>query len=465
MSTKDKNPVKKKAAKKKPPAPEIVVLRDKVSQANSLIQARRNFTAIGMRIFFLGLQTLNPHFSDKDQFFNEKFPEVTLSPTQLTDIFGGNTWYLNDLKQECKRLFNAIIEFTAADGGFTLNHIFRELEYVPEEGLHIQFDDVMRPYLLDLLKANGYTVISVAQIFKLSSAYAVRLVEIMLQYQNLPGAKSRKVIERKMLMAELRFALNVKAEAYAEHISHFRKYVLDGPISEINARTVYRMSYEVVRDGKRGGRVIGFTFFMDVSAVKDDKPLIDAGTAVGRLQEFGFSESAAEAILAKCESESDCMNRIFNAVQSLKAQKKRGAVDNELGYLRRHIEENWSPPSNPTVIAVLAKPKAKKPASPRKGEPTPLKEIFQTLGAIAPQTPPAPRRAAFEPKRVSTPRPALEALHEPPEGEFRHGEKPVSAGIARLVAETLATGESLESVTLILALSGLTIERFRELYM
>ena len=208
MPAKDKIPSRKKAAKKEPPAPEIVVLRDEVSQANPLIQAKRNFTTIGTRIFFLGLQALNPHFSEKDKFFDEKFPRVTIPPAQLTEIFGGNTWYLNDLKRECKRLFDAIIEFTAADGGFTLNHIFRELKYVPREGLHIEFDDVMRPYLLELLNANGYTVISVAQIFQLSSTYAVRLVEIMLQYQNIAPMRERKVIERKMAMAELRFALN-----------------------------------------------------------------------------------------------------------------------------------------------------------------------------------------------------------------------------------------------------------------
>ena len=455
-------PVKKQTLRKKPPAPEIVVLRDEVSQTNPLIQAKRNFTAIGTRIFFIGLQTLNPHFSSRDRFFDEKFPRVTIPPSQLVEIFGGNTAYLHELKKECTRLFNAIIEFSEADGGFELNHIFRELKYKPREGLHIQFDEIMRPYLLDLLRANGYTVISVAQIFKLSSTYAVRLVEIMLQYQNLPEMKARKEIERKMLMEELRFALNVKKGAYADRINNFRKFVLDEPIREINTKTLYKMRYEVQRDGKPGGRVIGFVLYMDVSAVKDDKPLIGSATATGKLRGLGFSEQAAEAILAKCEGEEDCLKRIASATRSLAMKKRRGgAVENELGYLRKYIEEDWQPRNKSTVKAsnqppplseVLAKEAKtpKRPALRRKGGPTSLGDIFRS-------TPLPESRKSPDREAVSTREPAADA--------FKGNEKPVPLSFRGLVASVIAQGQSSEDLKIFLEPFGLTVERFKELYM
>ena len=83
-------------------------------------------------------------------------------------------------------MFDAKIRLRYEDGWFTLMHIFRQLDYVPKEGLYLQFDELMRPYLLDLFDTRGYMEINVEQIFCLTSTYAIRFVEIMLQYQNIP---------------------------------------------------------------------------------------------------------------------------------------------------------------------------------------------------------------------------------------------------------------------------------------
>lgn len=48
-------------------------LRQLVYQGNPLIQSRKQFLTIGMRIFILGLMTLNPHLSKNDKFFDKEF--------------------------------------------------------------------------------------------------------------------------------------------------------------------------------------------------------------------------------------------------------------------------------------------------------------------------------------------------------------------------------------------------------
>ena len=77
-------------------------------------------------------------------------------------------------------------------------HLFSRLKYEPTEGLYLKFDESMRPYLLDLFQSDGYTKISVEQVFYLTSPYAWRLVELMLQYQNIPEFKVRQEIVREI---------------------------------------------------------------------------------------------------------------------------------------------------------------------------------------------------------------------------------------------------------------------------
>lgn len=323
--------------KKDPP----LVLRSDVYQTNPLMQARKVFDTLGMRIFALGLRGLNPHFSLKDKMYDEQFPELFIPTSKLVELLGGNTAYLHELKPACKRLFDTIIELDKDNGGFILMHLFSRLKYEPTEGLYLKFDESMRPYLLDLFQSDGYTKISVEQVFYLTSPYAWRLVELMLQYQNIPEFKVRQEIVREIDIEKLKFALNVPEDTYEGRIDNFRKKVLDEPIAEINEKTIYQMSYKVVKQGRR---VTSFEFHMNMCAVPvEDERLEYSNNAIKQLIQLGFSLTAAQEILSACQSELDCLNRISTAQKILKKQKDRGnaSIDNELGFLRTAIIENW----------------------------------------------------------------------------------------------------------------------------
>ena len=352
------------------------ILRDEVYQGNLLIQARKEFDTLGMRIYLLGLRGLNPHFSLKDKKYDQEFPEVFISTKVLTELFGGNTKYLHDLKAACKKMLDATIELNDADGGFKLMHIFRELYYKPKEGLYLQFDDKMRPYLLDLFETRGYTRVGVEQIFYLSSPYSIRLVEIMLQYQNIPKMKLKREIVRKVDVEQLRFMLNVPEGTYKGRINNFRQYVLDGPIAEINSKTIFRMSYTAI---KKGGRVTGFEFHMDISALpEEERKFKYSEIAFEKLRELGFNNKAAAAILQKCENADDCLKRIDNAIEIFQQQSIRKPIENQLGFLRRAIEEKWKPATNLLNLLVRSRvkcfehPKEEKPSAPKSEAPKEL---------------------------------------------------------------------------------------------
>ena len=92
-----------------------LVLRNDVYQSNPLVNSRKVFDLLGMRIFLLGLRGLNPHFSEQDKYYDKEFPDLFIPTSKLTEIFG-NTKYLAELKPACKKLFDTIIELNSADG-------------------------------------------------------------------------------------------------------------------------------------------------------------------------------------------------------------------------------------------------------------------------------------------------------------------------------------------------------------
>ena len=316
-----------------------VVMRCDVYQSNPLINSRKFFDLLGMRIFLLGLRGLNPHFSENDKHYDKEFPLMFIPTSKLTELFG-NTKYLAELKSACKKLFDTIIEFNEDNGAFILYHLFEKLYYEPNEGLYLEFSRYMRPYILDLFKTQGYTRINVDYLFKLSSPYAIRLLELLLQYQNIKQFKEMMEIKRKLTVEEIRFALNVPEGTYSDRMNNFRKFVLDAPIKEINSRTPYIVRYETVKEGRV---VVAFEFTMYTYNVPKDNDnnykLNSNNGAIRALCSLGFSERDARAIFAKCHDAEDCFSRINRAEALLIRNKK--PVENKLGFLRKAIEQDW----------------------------------------------------------------------------------------------------------------------------
>ena len=320
-------------------------LRQLVYQGNPLIQSRKQFSTIGMRLFILGLMTLNPHLSKKDKFFDKEFAEYVISPSELTKLFD-NHYYLNDLQAECDKLFDSKLTLKYNNGDFDLLHIFDVLKYKSKDGLHIQFDSKMKPYLLELVEG-GYTAINIEQIFKLTSTYAVRLIELCLQYRNMTKGN---VITRKLTIEDIRFYLNVPEDAYEGRMSNFRKYVLDEPIAEIEIKTDFRMTYHTEKEGRR---VKNFVFELDISGVsanafsiqaeRVDKLPVSAPFAdvLGELVFQGFSRKSAKAILDEVKDNVELGLRLEYALKILPEYHKKNPIKNRQGFLRKAILEDW----------------------------------------------------------------------------------------------------------------------------
>ena len=132
-----------------------------IYQSKPLIEACKKFDINEGRLFYLGLLELRPQLAHgKGQ---EKFSEVIIPTTDVIKLFGGNPGYYSKLKNVAKRLIDHSITVRDDDNNqeFKYISIFDMLHFDKKlGGLHIKFNDTMRPYILELAD-KPYTKIAV----------------------------------------------------------------------------------------------------------------------------------------------------------------------------------------------------------------------------------------------------------------------------------------------------------------
>jgi len=233
------------------------ILDKTVIQANPLIEARKKMNVTEMRLFILGLQDVKPHIKDEN-FHDVEFHETRITHSELVELFGSeNNGNIANLKKQVTKAYQGYIELSYENGGFGLRHIYKKMDYTPQEGLVIQFDDEIKPYVLELVN-QAYTKYKVKALFTLSSEYAWRILESLLEKQGY-FKQGYKEVYLDLKLEELCFRLNVDIKSYKGRIDNFRSRVLDLPIKEINQKTDYFVWYEVQKTGRK---VTGFKFWI-----------------------------------------------------------------------------------------------------------------------------------------------------------------------------------------------------------
>lgn len=228
-----------------------------VYQANPLIEGRREFSLVETRLFYIGLKDLTPHLTKKDHVWlggelgeHTNFPTTTISTKELVQLFGSDSYY-STLEGICNDMARKTIQVKDADGnGYDIYPVFNKISYRKNTGLTLRFNPDMKPWLLDLAN-KPFTKLPFEQIWGLGSPYAVRLLELLLQYQN------TKTHERTLTVDEIRNCLAVPENAYKGRMNNFRQFIIDKPVREVNEKTKYKIDYEPVKEGRK---IVAFKF-------------------------------------------------------------------------------------------------------------------------------------------------------------------------------------------------------------
>ena len=244
------------------------ILERDVYQANPLIRAKKEMNLTEMRLFALGLQDITPHIKD-NAIHDLEFHETKITYNELKELFGtDHNGNITNLKKQVEKAYDAKIKLSYQDGGFGFRHIYKKMDYIPQEGLIILFDDEIKEYILNIANQQ-FTRYKLKAVFALSSTYAWRILEIILENQGY-FKQGKKEIYKILSIEEIRFKLNIADGLYAGRMDNFKRKVIVEPIEDINKKTDYYVWFEPIKTGKK---ITGFKFWLKM---KDEIAVLPA---------------------------------------------------------------------------------------------------------------------------------------------------------------------------------------------
>lgn len=175
------------------------------------------------------------------------------------------------LRDASKSLFDRYVTYhdinsnTGKDRSFHCRWVDK-IGYEPSSGIvYLQFTNDIVPFITRL--EENFTKYELGQIAKLTSSYAIRLYELLIQWRS---TGKTPVLDIK----NFREQLGVQANQY-KTMSNFKTYVLDFALNQINELTDITAKYE---QHKTGRTISGFSFKLKqkknvpVKAIKTKSP-------------------------------------------------------------------------------------------------------------------------------------------------------------------------------------------------
>jgi plasmid replication initiation protein len=216
-----------------------------------------------------------------------------------------------DLKAAAEQLLNRVVTIhnpflNEKRATLLKTHWLSSVVYIQEEGkVRLYFSPQIVPYISQL--TSEFTQYQLKAIGKMSSIYAIRLFELMMQWKEV----GKRDVELEWLRH--RFELGDKYPS----IKDLKKYVLDIAVKDINEHSNYQVSWT---QRKTGRKVTHFTFeFSEKQALTAEKP-----KQVRKVKEkliLGVPESEIKAKARIGESWEGAAARILREKEAAKNQK------------------------------------------------------------------------------------------------------------------------------------------------
>lgn len=136
------------------------------------------------------------------------------------------------------------------DGNKIMQRPLLVTDYLIGEGIvKFRFDQDAQPYLADLKEK--YTKYYFENIQRISSTYAIRLYELLKQYQ--------KIGKREFLIDDLKFFLDISKDKYKLY-ADFKRRILLISESEINEKTDIKINFEEIKTGRKITKIVFYIF-------------------------------------------------------------------------------------------------------------------------------------------------------------------------------------------------------------
>ena len=235
-------------------------MRELVVKDNALINASYNLDLVEQRLILLAIVEAR----ESGKGINANDP-LTVHAESYINQFGvhRNTAY-QALKDACKDLFARQFSYQEKKANGNIRNVMSrwvsQIAYNDNEAtVDLIFAPAVVPFITRL--EEQFTKYELQQVSSLSSAYAIRLYELLIQWRS---AGKTPIIE----LQEFRKKLGVLDNEYLR-MAHLKERVLELSIKQINEHTDISVKYE---QHKRGRSISGFSF--SFKQKKKDSPSI-----------------------------------------------------------------------------------------------------------------------------------------------------------------------------------------------
>jgi plasmid replication initiation protein len=143
------------------------------------------------------------------------------------------------LKTFAKKLMSKPLEIELNNGNWAIFNFFSKVEYIGG-AFKVRIDGDLKPYLLELQK--NFVQTDLKYIMHMTSQYAVRLYQLLKQYQKIGG--------RDFILAELQDTLQVP-KSYTKKYNDFKEKVLEIAVKQINEFTDLKVKYDVKKVSRK----------------------------------------------------------------------------------------------------------------------------------------------------------------------------------------------------------------------
>ena len=316
--------------KENPQEQEVVELAVKphynVMQSNTLIEAKQvePLTKNEQKLILTMISLIEP--TDED------FKKYEISIRDLANILGlseNNNWVYQRIKATLKDIMKKTVELPSEEDkqDYTLVNWFNTADYISKEGkVKISFSPAFRPYLLQLKSA--YTVYQLSNILNLSSAYSIRLYELM--------KMNEKIGVLEIDHETLRVRIGAVHKTFSRYYE-FKTKILEKALEELNETTELEIGFEEVRSSPRKIEKLVFTISVKesyLSNIQNDaiEEVEEDGYTVFKRKLVSTFYNRNEALLTQAKISRDVVEDIMELMIEM-----FGAVSDDIDEIEKRV--------------------------------------------------------------------------------------------------------------------------------
>jgi plasmid replication initiation protein len=292
-----------------------------VTKSNMLIEANYKLGVVEQKIILCLASHITPADSD--------FKTYTLPIQEFSDLLSlkGTPKY-TELKQITKDLMKKVFEVRIKKKVIQVSWLSYVAYNETEGTIDIRFDPFLRPYLLQLKRE--FTSYKLENVVKLKSSYAIRIYELLKQYERLK--------ERSFYLEDLRKMLG--AEDIYPAYGNFKQRVLVPAQKELKAKTDISFEIEEIRTGRRVDK-IKFFITSGSNGKADQLDLLQnhlqefADTFIEKVKKLGLKLGVRLTDEVILSWEKHGQNNVMSLLEKIQDRKD---IENPVGYITKVLK-------------------------------------------------------------------------------------------------------------------------------